>query len=127
MRPQVVCGIDGSPAAFAAATLAREIARRAELPLEVLHASCARREAEQLARARALQDGLGQGVGPDALLRVEIGDPEERLIEASRRARLLVIATRGRRGGAAGAFGQRDEHASRGPRRRPCSSCPAGR
>lgn len=92
---QVVCGIDGSPAAFAAATLAREIARQAELPLEILHASCARPEAEQLARARALQAELRQGVGPDALLRVEIGHPEERLIEASRRARLLVIATRG--------------------------------
>jgi nucleotide-binding universal stress UspA family protein len=92
---QVVCGIDGSPAAFAAATLAREIARQAELPLEVLHASCAGVEAEQLARARTLQGRLRQGVGPVVLLRVEVGHPEVRLIEASRRASLLVIATRG--------------------------------
>ena len=96
MSPQVVCGIDGSPAAFAAAALAREIARRTELPLEVLHASSAGPEAVLLARARALQEGLGQALGPDALLRVEIGDPEARLIEASREARLLVIATRDR-------------------------------
>ena len=95
MRPQVVCGIDGSPAAFAAAALARDIARRVELPFEVLHASSAHPEVVLLARARALQDGLGQELGPDALLRVEIGDPEARLIEASRQARLLVIATRG--------------------------------
>ena len=96
MRPQVVCGIDGSPAAFAAAVLAREIARRVELPFEVLHASSARPDAVQLARARTLQDGLGQELGPDVLLRVEIGDPEARLIEASRRARLLVMGPRGR-------------------------------
>lgn len=96
MRPQVVCGIDGSPAAFAAAMLAREIAQRVELPFEVLHASSAHPEAVLLARARALQDGLGQELGADALLRVEIGDPEARLIEASRQARLLVIATRDR-------------------------------
>lgn len=97
MRAHVVCGIDGTPAAFAAAKLAREIARQVELPLETLHASCVRPEAELLARARALQDGLEQGLGPDALLRVEIGHPERRLIEASRHARLIVIATRGRR------------------------------
>ena len=96
MRPQVVCGIDGSSAAFAAAALAREIARRVELPFEVLHASSAHPEAVLLARARALQDGLGQALGPDVPLRVEMGDPEARLIEASRRAQLLVIATRGR-------------------------------
>ena len=96
MNPQVVCGIDGSPAAFAAAALGREIARRTELPLEVLHASNAHPEAVLLAHVRALQDGLGQALGADALLRVEIGDPEARLIEASRRAQLLVIATRDR-------------------------------
>ncbi len=96
MRPQVVCGIDGSPAAFAAATLAREIARRAELPFEVLHASSAGPEAMMLARAQALQDELGRELGSDVTLRVEIGEPEARLIEASRRARLLVIATSNR-------------------------------
>jgi nucleotide-binding universal stress UspA family protein len=96
MKAHVVCGIDGTPAAFAAAMLAHEIARQLELPLETLHASCVRPAAEQLARARALQDGLERGLGPDALLRVEIGHPERRLIEASRRARLLVIATRRR-------------------------------
>ena len=84
MRAQVVCGIDGSPTAFAAAALAREIARRVELPFVVLHASSARPEAVLLARARGLQDGLEQELGPDVLLRVEIGDPEARLIEASR-------------------------------------------
>ena len=98
MRPQIVCGIDGSPAAFAAAALAREIAWQLKLPLEVLHASCAGLEADRCARARTLQHGLEEAVGPDALLRVEIGHPERRLIEASRRARLLVIATRGARG-----------------------------
>ena len=55
----------------------------------------ARAQAEQLAGARTLQDELRQGVGRDALLRVEVGHPEARLIEASRRASLLVIATRG--------------------------------
>ena len=96
MRPPVICGIDGSPAAFAAATLAHELARRAELPLEALHVTWARCEAEQFARGHALQDGLEREVGCDAVLRVELGDPEWRLIEASRRAGLLVVATRGR-------------------------------
>jgi nucleotide-binding universal stress UspA family protein len=92
MRPQVVCGLDGSRTASAAAVLGREIARRVELPFEVLHATA---HPEQ-ARVRALEDGLGQALGTDAPLRVEIGDPEARLIEASRRARLLVVGTSSR-------------------------------
>jgi len=50
------------------------------------------READQLARAHALQAGLDD----DDVLRLELGDPEWRLVEASRRATLLVVATRGR-------------------------------
>jgi len=96
MRSPIVCGIDGSPGAFAAAALASDVARQVELPFEALHASRPRPEALLLTRARVLQDGLAQKLGSDAVLRVEIGDPDVRLIEASRQARLLVIATRGR-------------------------------
>jgi nucleotide-binding universal stress UspA family protein len=92
MRPPVVCGIDGSADAFATAAVARAIAERAALPWEALHVTDLTREADQLARAHALQAGLDD----DDVLRLELGDPEWRLIEASRRATLLVVATRGR-------------------------------
>jgi nucleotide-binding universal stress UspA family protein len=91
MRPPIVCGIDGSADAFAAAAVARAIAARVELPFEALHVTRVSPEADQVARATALQAGLND----DDVLHLELGDPGWRLIEASRRATLLVLATRG--------------------------------
>jgi len=71
------------------------MAERLALPLELLHVTYLRGEAERLACGRALQAVLEHHLGPFVPLRVETGRPERRLIEASRRAALLVIGTRG--------------------------------
>ena len=71
------------------------IAERLALPLELLHVTYLREEAERLARGRALQADLERHLGPHVPIRVETGHPERRLIEASRRAALLLIGSRG--------------------------------
>ena len=95
MRSPIICGVDGSRASCAAARLAHTIAERLASPLELLHVTYLREEVERLACGRALQADLERHLGPCVALRVETGDPERRLIEASRRAALLVIGTRG--------------------------------
>jgi nucleotide-binding universal stress UspA family protein len=90
-----VCGIDGSPASYAAARLARTMARRLGLPLELLHASYVRDKSERSALAQALRARLDDEFGADAVLRFEIGSPQKRLIDESRRAAMIVIGTRG--------------------------------
>ena len=95
MRSPIICGVDGSRASCAAARLARTIADELALPLELLHVTYLRDEAERLACGRALQADLERHLGPHVSLRVETGHPERRLIDASRRAALLVIGTRG--------------------------------
>jgi nucleotide-binding universal stress UspA family protein len=71
------------------------MAERLSLPLELLHVTDRREETERLACGRALQAELERRLGPHVPLRVETGHPEGRLIDASRRAALLVIGTRG--------------------------------
>ena len=95
MRSPIICGVDGSRASCAAARLARTIAERLTSPLELLYVTYLREEGERLACGRALQADLERHLGPCVALRVETGHPERRLIEASRRASLLVIGTRG--------------------------------
>jgi len=95
MRSPIVCGVDGSRASCAAARLGRIVAERLARPLELLHITYRRGEAERLACGRALQAELEQQLGPYVPLRVETGHPERRLIEASRRAALLLIGSRG--------------------------------
>jgi nucleotide-binding universal stress UspA family protein len=95
MRSPIICGVDGSRASCAAARLARTIAERLASPLELLYVTYLREEGDRLACGRALQADLERHLGPCVALRVETGHPERRLIEASRRASLLVIGTRG--------------------------------
>jgi nucleotide-binding universal stress UspA family protein len=95
MRSPIICGVDGSRASCAAARLARTIAKRLARPLELLHVTYLREEAERLARGQALQAELEHHLGPHVPLQVETGHPERRLIDASRRAALLLIGSRG--------------------------------
>jgi nucleotide-binding universal stress UspA family protein len=95
MRPPIVCGVDGSRDSHVAARVARALARRIDLPLDLVHVSGAAQEAADMKRARAIRGELGEDLASGVVMRVETGSTVERLIEASRRATLLVIATHG--------------------------------
>jgi nucleotide-binding universal stress UspA family protein len=93
--PSVVCGVDGSRHAWAAAHLASDLARRLGLGLELVHVSGAG-EASDLSRARSLRDDLCRGLGRgDLPLRLETGRVGERLLAVAGGAAMLVVGTRG--------------------------------
>ena len=96
MHSTIVCGVDRSHHARAAARLARGLADRLGLGLELIHVvdpGPSPGSAGGTAAVRAVTeehlDLRGQGVG------VETGEPFDILSAASRRAALLVIGTRG--------------------------------
>jgi nucleotide-binding universal stress UspA family protein len=95
MRSPIICGIDGSRASLTAARLARGLAARLALRLDLIHVVGGVEEAHDVRAIRALRARANDEIGPDAVLRVEAGSPGERLVAASRRAALLVIGTRG--------------------------------
>jgi nucleotide-binding universal stress UspA family protein len=95
VRAPIVCGVDGSPASYAAARLARTMAHRLGLPLELVHATSMRDKSERRALAQALRAGLDDDFGAGAVLTFETGAPQKRLVEVSRRAALVVMGTRG--------------------------------
>ena len=95
MTPAVVCGIDWSRHCWGALRLADALAARCELPLRVVHVAPAATERLQRERGERLQDGVRGILGrADVPVTIATGDPVERLVEASRRAALLVVGGR---------------------------------
>ncbi|HSI98014.1 MAG TPA: universal stress protein [Gaiellaceae bacterium] len=109
----IVCGVDDTPGALAAAKVAAELAERLGAELVVAHVASllvipgasavpnARRELRELEREEAARlvarivDEAGCG---DVEERVELGDPAERLVELADeyRATMLVVGSGGR-------------------------------
>ena len=71
------------------------MALRLARPLELLHVSDLCEEPAPLSRARALRSALGPDVAGDGVLRVEVGLPQDRLIEATQRSAVLVLGCGG--------------------------------
>lgn len=95
MASSIVCGIDRSRHAWAAARLASAFSRRLGLRLELLHV-VEFRDAAVVRSARELQVRMRKDLGrPDAAVRLETGAVAQHLIEGGRRAALLVLGTRG--------------------------------
>jgi nucleotide-binding universal stress UspA family protein len=91
----VVCGVDRSRPALAAARLAAELARRLGLRLEPIHVMSGGEERD-LSRARSLHDDLRRDLDEsDLALRLESGRVAERLRAAARQAVAIVVGTRG--------------------------------
>ena len=92
MTGSVICGVDDSAAAVDAAVVARELAERLELPLQLVHVA---RDAETGEAMRPVLERLG---GP-AAWSIEHGHPADRLVElaAEHGAALLVLGCHGAR------------------------------
>src|SRR5262245_5475742 len=89
MTPAVVCGVDGSPPARAAARLGAALAGRLELGLVLVHAlrDAGRRDAA----AALLEDLRAELAVPHARLRVDAGPVADRLAAAADGAALLAL------------------------------------
>jgi nucleotide-binding universal stress UspA family protein len=95
VSPPIVCGVDQSRQARAAARVASQLARRLGLRLELVYVT-SRTEAAELSRARRLREQLSHDLDrTDVALRIESGPVSERLREAARHAAALVVGTRG--------------------------------
>ena len=93
MNSSVICGIEDASGAGVAA-VARELARRYELPLLYVHVLDGEGDPEQAARL------LREAAAPEAAeLAVETGHPADRLIELAREreASFLVVGNHGPR------------------------------
>jgi nucleotide-binding universal stress UspA family protein len=87
----VVCGIHASEHTCAAAGVAATLAHRLGLPLELLHV-CQPGSPPDVGLVRAVLDSLDGVFEPgEVVLRLESGDPETRLAQASLEAELLVV------------------------------------
>jgi nucleotide-binding universal stress UspA family protein len=85
----IVCGVDGSPPARAAARLSAALARRLGLDLVLEHAL---RPTERRSDALTMLDELRRELEmPAAGLRVDVGPAAERLATASRHAAFVVV------------------------------------
>jgi nucleotide-binding universal stress UspA family protein len=92
MEPAIVCGIGCSRDCWGALRLADALAARSDLPLRVVHVVPEASESVQRERGERLRDGIRVILGrADVSVTIVAGDPVERLLEASRRAALLVI------------------------------------
>lgn len=95
MRPTIVCGVDRSANARAAARLARDLARRLGLGVELIHVldrdSGPASDAGNAARRAVTEEYLGLPVA----VQVKSGVTADVLAKAGRGAALLVIGTRG--------------------------------
>jgi nucleotide-binding universal stress UspA family protein len=95
MTPAIVCGIDWSRHCWGALRLADALAARCDLPLRVVHVAPAATESLQRERGERLQDGIRGILGrADVPVTITSGVPAERLVEASRRAALMVVGGR---------------------------------
>ena len=95
MRPTIVCGVDRSPNARAAARLARDLARRLGLGVELIHVldsdSGPASDAWNAARRAVTEEYLDLPVA----VQFKSGVTPDVLAKAGRGATLLVIGTRG--------------------------------
>lgn len=96
MRSTVVCGVDRSPHARAAARLAGVLARRLGLDLELVHVLDSDSRPASSGAMAALQAVLQEDLDLNGTaVQLKTGVVSKVLAEAGRRAPLLVIGTRG--------------------------------
>ena len=85
----IVCGVDHSIAARAAARVGAALARRLSLPLVLVHAASARSDRDV---ARSLLTELRSRLdAPDAILHVDVGPASDLLLHAADHATLLTV------------------------------------
>ena len=108
----IMCGVDGSDGGLNAARVAGELSRRLAAGLLLVHVSesvprfqmspesfAAAREFEREQARAVLADGArASGIGDDAELLAETGEPARRLLELAekRRVDLIIVGSRGR-------------------------------
>lgn len=95
MSGPVIACLDESPAGAAAAPVAASLARRlcAPLVLATVTGSCpvARARSVLLRQGAAVLADAAVGIGPDPDLRVELGEPAERLASLAQRTGALLV------------------------------------
>jgi nucleotide-binding universal stress UspA family protein len=107
-----MCGVDGSDGGLDAARVAGELSRRLAAALLLVHVSepvprfrmspesfvAAREFEREQARAILAAGGQASGIGDDAELLAETGEPARRLLALAeeRRVDLIIVGSRGR-------------------------------
>jgi nucleotide-binding universal stress UspA family protein len=96
MSAAIVCGINWSRRSWGALRLADALATRCDLRLKVLHVAPPATESVQRDRGERLHDGIRNILDrADVPVTIGTGAPVERLVDASRRAAVLVIGSAG--------------------------------
>jgi nucleotide-binding universal stress UspA family protein len=96
MPNTVICGIDRSTHARAAARFAGALARRLGLQLQLIHVVEADRPSASRTGMELLRSVVRDGLDlEDVAIRLDSGAPAERLAAAAHRAEMLVVGARG--------------------------------